>query len=142
MKPRVACAPLVVLSILAARAWATDWVAIPTTAPNVTFAVDVSSLQREGDVVKFFEKLTFLKPDRVDEASGKWIKEKRVHRIMNCRDKTQGILMGTMMNEVGGLIERISVDPSQVQMMAVPAGSLAERELGVVCGWAPRTTPK
>jgi hypothetical protein len=114
---------------------AQDWVALPSTTANITFAVDVANIERNGDVVTFAEKLTYTRADQIDEASGRAIKEKRVRRVMNCKDKTQGMLIGSMHSESGTLIEQVTVDPKKLQMAPVPSGSLAARELELVCSW-------
>lgn len=136
MRLRAAGLAALVWMVLGHAADNQDWVAIPSTAPNITFAVDVASIQRNGDLVEFMEKLTYLKPDQIDTTSGRTIKEKRVLRIMNCKERTQGFSMGSKFSDAGTLIERMTIEPNQVVMRGVPATSLAERELELVCGWS------
>jgi hypothetical protein len=112
---------------------AQDWVAIPAEQPNVIFSVDLASIERKGNRVKFQEKLTFEQPTVTDSASGKPIKEKRVRRIMDCKDKTQGVLSGSMISDTGSLIEMVSYE--KLEMKPIPAGTLAEEEHRLVCGW-------
>jgi hypothetical protein len=112
---------------------AEDWLVIPTGSPNITFAIDKGSLERNGNRVKFWEKLTYTKPEFIDEASGLLVKEKRVHRIMHCTNKTQGLLHGITYGEQGRFITSMSVDESKLSMSAIPPNTVAEREHALVC---------
>lgn len=114
-------------------AFAQDWTIIKTPGANIQFAVDLSSLQSEEGVVNFKERLVYEKADKIDPTSGVAIKEKLVHRVMDCDNRTQGMLSGSMRNEAGGLIEMITYDRSQLVMAPIPPGTLAEYELELVC---------
>ena len=114
-------------------ALAQDWTPISTSAPNIEFAIDMSSIEREEDVVIFKERLTYETAEKIDPASGMAIKEKLVRRVMDCRNKTQGMLSGTMRNDAGVMIEMVTFDRDQMVMAPIPPGTLAEHELEVVC---------
>ncbi|MBA2690575.1 MAG: hypothetical protein H0U63_07215 [Burkholderiales bacterium] len=118
---------------MAGPAAAESWRAFPTAATNALFSVDEESLVREGDKVTFWERLVFVTPFQRDEGSGKKVKEKRVHRVMNCADKTQGHLYGSLLAEDGALIEAIAIDAADIKMTPVPADTLAEQELTWAC---------
>jgi hypothetical protein len=126
--------PLVfLLLILAQPTYAQEWTPIRNSNPNVLFAIDLGSIEREGDLAMFNERLSYQKPDTVDEASGMLIREKLVHRVMDCRNKTQGMLAGSMRSDSGSLIEQVTFDRNQLVMAPIPGGSLAEKELDMVC---------
>ena len=115
-------------------AFATEaWLAIPNSDPNIMFAIDQGSIERQGDIVRFWEKLVFIQPKIVDEASGKWVKEKKVHRLMHCADATQGVISGATYAENGRFISSVSFDAPQSEMSAIPPGTLAAAELKLVC---------
>lgn len=125
---------LVTFLLLAAQSvQSQEWTQLKTSDPNVLFAIDLGSIQREGDLAMFNERLTFDQPDKVDEASGMLIREKLVHRLMDCKNRTQGMLSGSMHSDSGSLIEQVTFDRNQMVMAPIPAGSLAEREWEMVC---------
>ena len=122
-----------VVLIASIPALAQDWTPISTSAPNIEFAIDMSSIEREEDVVIFKELLTYETAEKIDPASGMAIKEKLVRRVMDCRNKTQGMLSGTMRNDAGVMIEMVTFDRDQMVMAPIPPGTLAEHELELVC---------
>jgi hypothetical protein len=127
-------ASLILLLALGTLAGAAErWVKIPTTAANVEFMIDMGEIERDGNVVKFREKLTFLQPEKLDPYSGKLIKEKKVVRLINCQNHTQGVKSGGVFDPKGKLIEWVMVEDNQIEWFAVPAGTVAERELKLVC---------
>lgn len=111
-----------------------EWVTIPTNASDVTFSIDKGSIQRKKNTVRFWEKITYDQPDVVDPASGKLVKEKKVHRIMNCAKKTQGLIYGATYADNGKFITSVSYEESKIKMIAIPPGTLAAEELTLVCG--------
>ncbi len=126
--------PLFTLLLLARLpVYSQEWTQLPTSNPNVRFVIDLGSIERDGDLALFRERLSYDKPDIIDETSGMLIREKLVHRVMNCNNKTQGMLSGSMRSDSGMLIERVTVDRNQMVMTAIPAGSVAEKELDMVC---------
>ena len=115
-------------------AFATEaWLTIPNSDPNIMFAIDKDSIERQGELVQFWEKLEFIQPKIVDEASGKWVKEKKVHRLMHCADRTQGVISGATYSENGRFISSVSFDAPQSEMSTIPPGTLAAAELTLVC---------
>ena len=116
---------------------AEEWVTIPTNVPNVAFSIDKGSIQREGKQVRFWEKIVFAKPDVRDQASGEMIKEKKVHRLMNCDNSTQGVIYGATFGENGGFITSTSFDDAKISMSAIPAGTVAYDEFQLVCAAPP-----
>ena len=116
-------------SALATEAWLT----IPNSDPNIMFEIDKDSIERQGELVQFWEKLVFIQPKIVDEASGKWVKEKKVHRLMHCADRTQGVISGATYSENGRFISSVSFDAPQSEMSAIPPRTLAAAELKLVC---------
>jgi hypothetical protein len=112
---------------------AEDWQTITTNAPNISFLVDKGSLERKGSLVYFRERMTFAKPEVKEEVSGRLIKEKRVQRVMNCVERTQGIVYGAIYAEGGAFITSTSFDDALKTMTAIPGGTVAEEELRLVC---------
>lgn len=110
-----------------------DWISLPTSAPDVTFTIDQASIERQGNIVKFWEKITFEKPDVKDEASGMMIKEKKVNRIMDCTGHTQGVISGATYGENGRFITSVEFSAAQIRMNAIPPGTLADEEFNLVC---------
>lgn len=111
-----------------------DWLVIPTDTPNITFSIDRGNLEQNGNLVKFWEKLTYAKPEIRDEVSGYLIAEKKIRRIMNCAEKTQGLIHGSTYGEHGRFITSISVDEAKVPMNEIPPNTVAASELALVCG--------
>ena len=135
---------LALLSFLFAShgADAQEWTPIDTAAPNVEFAIDFTSIERDAEFVIFKERLTYVNADKIDSASGMLIKVKLVRRVMDCVNKTQGMLSGSMRNESGVLIEMVTFDRSQMVMAPIPPGTLAEHELELVCKKTKRPAAK
>lgn len=133
---------LLAFLVLSHGGYAQEWAAIPTDAPNIRFAVDLASIERQDDIVVFKERLTYDKADKTDPASGMLIKEKLVRRVMDCGTKTQGMLSGSMRSDTGILIELVTFDRSKMVMAPIPAGTLAEHELELICERTKRPTPK
>ena len=130
------------LSFIVTLTWAPfalAWVTIPTNDPNILFEIDEKSISKQGDLLKFVEKLTYLKPHQADIVSGKIIYEKKVIRLIHCTQKTQGVLQGTLYGENSSLIESVTFAESKVSMQAIPAGTLAEAERELVCATAAAT---
>jgi hypothetical protein len=112
---------------------AEEWTPIETAVPNIEFSIDFASIERDEDIVIFKERLTYETAEKIDPASGMAIKEKLVRRVMDCRNKTQGMLSGTMRNDTGVMIEMVTFDRDQMVMAPIPRGTLAEHELELVC---------
>ena len=123
-------------------AYAEEWTPIQTSVSNIQFAIDMSTIERDEDWVIFKERLTYTNSDKIDPASGIAIKEKLVKRVMDCANRTQGMLSGAMRGDTGTLIEMITFDRSQMVMAPIPRGTLAEQELELVCKKLKSTTPK
>lgn len=113
---------------------AEDWLPLPVVSGNVSLALDKNSLAIEGSQAMFWERAQFERAEEKDEVSGRMITSKRVYRVMNCANRTQGVLRGSLFGENGKLIESIILLPEKVQMEAIPAGSVAEYEFNLVCG--------
>jgi hypothetical protein len=128
--------------IAAQLACAEEWTPIEIAAPNIQFAIDFASIEREDDIVIFKERLTYEKAEKIDPASGMPIKEKLVRRVMDCSNKTQGMLSGTMRNDAGVMIEMVTFDRDQMVMAPIPPGTLAEHELELVCKKTANPPPK
>ena len=131
----------VAIALIAGAVNAEDWLVIPTNSANVEFSIDTASIQHEGSRVKFSERLVYRKPEQKDALSGKFIKEKLVYRVMDCGKQTQGVLRGSLRAVDGRIIESISVDEAKVGMTPVPPGTLAAKELEIVCEPAVKGTP-
>lgn len=112
---------------------AEEWVTISTNSSNAIFSVDKADIKQSGDLVEFWEKLEYKQPEIVDQASGKKIKEKKVHRLINCKERTQGYSYGITYAEDGRFITSISLEASQIKMGTIPPGTIAEEELVLVC---------
>jgi predicted RecB family endonuclease len=109
------------------------WRAFPTSATNILFSVDEASLVRDGDVVKFRERIVYVVPEVYDVATGKGVKEKLVHRMMHCKDRTQAHLYATKIAEDGRSIEEIYQSEDKLQMTPIRPNSVADEELRWAC---------
>jgi regulator of extracellular matrix RemA (YlzA/DUF370 family) len=116
---------------------AEEWQSIPTNSPNITFSIDKGTQERNGNQVKFWEKITYAKPEVKDDVSGNMIKEKKIRRIMNCADKTQGLISGITYGENGRFITSISLDDTQIRLSAIPPNTVAAAEFALVCAKPP-----
>ena len=112
---------------------ADDWQIIATASPNATFTVDIGNIQRRDNNVYFWEKLIYKKPETRDAVSAKWIKEKRVHRLINCVEKTQGYTEGFTYGENESFISSISLDEIKIKMSPIPPDTVAAKEYALVC---------
>lgn len=123
------------ISLFAANASSAQeaWFVLPNQDPNITFAIDKRSIVRRGELVSVWEKLIYTQAQLKDEASGKPIKEKRVHRLMHCTDATQGVISGATYTEHGRFISSVTYDAGQIEMMPIPPGTLAAEELQLLC---------
>jgi hypothetical protein len=119
--------------LLAQSAQAESWRAFGVSAPNVLFSVDEASLKRDANKVRFVERLVFVVPEQRDQASNRWVKEKRVLRVMDCDAKTQGHLQGSLLGDDGRLIEAQTVAAEEMDMTPIPANSVAAEELQWAC---------
>jgi hypothetical protein len=119
--------------LLAHSAQAESWRAFGVSEPNVLFSVDEASLKRDANKVRFVERLVFVVPDQRDQTSNRWVKEKRVLRVMDCDARTQGHLQGSLLGDDGRLIEAQTVAPAEMNMTPIPANSIAAEELQWAC---------
>ena len=130
----VAVSALICVGISCTASAAEEWVTIPTNASDVTFSIDKGSVECKKHTVRFWEKITYGQPDVVDQASDKLVKEKKVHRIMDCLKNTQSLIYGATYADDGKFITSVSFDESKIKMTAIPPGTLAAEELALVCG--------
>ena len=130
----VAVSVLICVGISCTVFAAEEWVTIPTNASDVTFSIDKGSVVRKKNTVRFWEKITYGQPEVVDQASGKLVKEKKVHRIMNCSKNTQSLIYGATYADNGDFITSVSYEESKIKMTAIPPGTLAAEEFTLVCG--------
>jgi hypothetical protein len=110
-----------------------DWLVLNSGAGNVLFSMDKNSVVLEGPSVMFWEKVEFIQPEEKDEVSGRKIKFKRVQRMMDCAEKTQGVVRGSIFGENNKLIEAIILEPANVVMAPIKAGSVAEQQWKLAC---------
>ena len=136
---KAACVFIGLINLFAANAVSAQeaWVVLPNQDPNITFAIDKRSVVRRGELVSVWERLVYTQAQQKDEASGKPIKEKKVHRLMHCADATQGVISGATYTENGRFISSVTYDPGQVEMMPIPPGTLAAEELQLLCLLSP-----
>lgn len=138
LKQKAQClAALLALASLSPAHAEEEWLTIPTASDNITFSIDKVHLKRSGKVVKFWEKIVYAQPEARDETSGKMIKEKKMHRIMNCAKRTQGLIHGATYGEQGDFITSLSLDENKTTMTAIPHNTVAETEFEIVCAKLP-----
>jgi len=108
---------------------AESWLSLPNSNSNILFSVDENSLTRENDIVKFKERLIYVRPELTDPVSGKMVKEKIVQRVMNCKARTQAYMYAALIAENGKRLEEIFLNEDKLTMTAIPSQSLADTEL-------------
>lgn len=118
---------------------AEHWVTVAAASDNIRFAIDRDSIERDGQRVRFLERMIYLRPEVRDEASARRIKEKRVGRLMDCDKRTQAVLFGSTHADDGSFITSTTFERPEGTMTDIPSGSVAEAELNFVCG-TPRGT--
>lgn len=112
---------------------AEDWLPITSSSPNIAFFVDKSSIERKGEWVQFSERMVYEKPAVKDEGSGTMIKEKRVQRLMHCRDRVQMVAYGALYGENGSFITSTSFDEGHREKVEIPPDTIAEAEFNMLC---------
>ena len=117
----------------AASAWSESWIVVHARDPNRTFYVDQDSIIESRFLVTFWEKLIYEKPEQKDEVTDRLIKEKHVHRVMSCVQRTQGFKYGATFAEGGKMIESLLVDDARVELTPIAPRTVAEEELRLVC---------
>lgn len=141
---RIAIVAITIAVLAPSAAWSQAgkagerWLKLSASSANAQFEIEMNSVERKGDVAKFRERLTFLKPERADPYSGRLIKEKRVVRMMNCADRTQAVKAGGVFDPGGRLVEWVMVEDDLIEWFAIPPATVAEREFSTVCAAAPQ----
>ena len=117
----------------APSAWPESWIALHARNPNLTFYVDQDSIIDSKSLVTFWEKLIYEKPEQKDEVTDRLIKEKHVHRVMSCVQRTQGFKYGATCADGGKMIESLVVPEGRVELIPIAPRTVAEEELRLVC---------
>jgi hypothetical protein len=110
-----------------------DWQVLNPRAGNTLISMDKNSVVLEAANVTFWEKVEFAQAEEKDDVSGRMIKFKRVQRLMDCTEKTQGVLRGSTFGENNKLIEAIILEPANVVMTPIQSGSVAELQWKLAC---------
>jgi Surface-adhesin protein E len=129
-----------VLAALAATAGAAyaaeNWIQVPGAKPGIHFEVDAESVIARGDRVEFWERVEYEKPSIKDEASLRWIKVKKVLRVMDCEARTQGFREAMAFSTDARLIEHVMLGGAGINMSPVPPGTIAAWQLDWACAIA------
>jgi hypothetical protein len=110
-----------------------EWVHVPASDLNMDFYMDRASIHVSDGEVEFWDVVIFHKPTQKDEASTRWIKEKRTLRRVNCARQEQALIRGASFDDGGHLIEAVTLPPATATRNAVHAGSVAASELYRAC---------
>ena len=130
----MALGAIAVLAAVAGLASAAEnWVAVPGVKPGVRFEVDADSVVARGARVEFWERVEYEKPSIKDEASLRWIKVKKVLRVMDCKERTQGLREAMAFSSDARLIEHVMLGGAGVRMSPVPDGTIAAWQLDWAC---------
>ena len=131
-----------ILAILAAAAGighaaeghaAENWVQVPGAKQGVRFEVDAESVISRGGRVEFWERVEYEKPSIKDEASLRFIKVKKVLRVMDCEARTQGFREAMAFSTDARLIEHVMLGGAGISMTPVPPGTIAAWQLDWAC---------
>jgi Surface-adhesin protein E len=109
------------------------WIQVPGVRPGVRFEVDAESLNIRSGRVEFWERVEYEKPTLKDEASLRWIKVKKVLRVMDCQARTQGFREAMAFSTDARLIEHILLGGVGITMTPVPPGTIAAWQLDWAC---------
>jgi len=115
---------------------AENWIRVPGAKPGVRFEVDAESVVSRGERVEFWERVEYEKPSIKDEASLRWIKVKKVLRVMDCKARTQGFREAMAFSTDARLIEHVVLGGAGISMTPVPPGTIAAWQLDWACGIA------
>lgn len=129
-----------VLAVLAATVCAVhaaeSWIQVPGAKPGIRFEVDAESVTSRGERVEFWERVEYEKPSIKDEASLRWIKVKKVLRVMDCKARTQGFREAMAFSTDARLIEHVMLGGAGINMTPVPPRTIAAWQLDWACGLA------
>jgi hypothetical protein len=119
---------------LANTSFASDaWYLITESDSNISIAINLATLERQNNLVIFWERVEFDEPEQQDEISGRLIKYKRTQRVFNCETRTQGVLRGALFDENNKLIEASIAELADVAMTSIPPDTFAESQYDLVC---------
>lgn len=117
-------------ALLTAPAWATaDWQVVQQT-PLQTVAIDVASLERRDDGVRFRERHS-LNGGRLDPHSRRAIRELLHKRQLDCRTRRIATLSRAVFSDHDALIEYRAVRPDKAAWQPIAPDDPVFR---VVCG--------
>ena len=126
-----------VLAVLAATAWVAhageNWIQVPGAKRGIHFEVDAESVIARGGRVEFWERVEYEKPSIKDEASLRWIKVKKVLRVMDCKARTQGFREAMAFSTDARLVEHVMLGGAGITMTPIPAGTIAAWQLDWAC---------
>ena len=83
--------------------------------------------------MEFWERVEYAKPSIKDEASLRMIKVKKVLRVMDCADRTQGFREAMAFSTDARLIEHVMLGGAGITMTPVPPGTIAAWQLDWAC---------
>ena len=128
------------LTVLAATACvahaAENWIQVPGVKRGILFEVDAESVIARGGRVEFWERVEYEKPSIKDEASLRWIKVKKVLRVMDCKAHTQGFREAMAFSTDARLIEHVMLGGAGINMTPIPPGTIAAWQLDWACAIA------
>jgi hypothetical protein len=78
-------------------------------------------------------RVEYEKPTIRDEASRRWIKVKKVLRVMDCEAHTQGFREAMAFSTDARLIEHILLGGAGIDMTPIPPGTIAAWQLAWAC---------
>jgi carbonic anhydrase len=122
--------PLLLLSICAFGAGATDWVEIPAPA-SVRLELDRDSILREGDTVRVWDRATF-QSDQVHGSGDVSWRSRKTLVSYDCAGRTTVPLARIFYGEDGSELMRLSLEGVELPRPAVPDSSRA-RMLELAC---------
>ena len=110
-----------------------SWIEVPGARPGVRFEVDAESVIARDNRVEFWERVEYANPTIKDEASLRMIKVKKVLRVMDCKERTQGLREAMAFSSDARLIEHVMLGGAGVRMSPVPDGTIAAWQLDWAC---------
>lgn len=109
------------------------WIQVPGAKAGIRFEVDAESVITRSGRVEFWERIEYANPSIKDEASMRFIKVKKVLRVMDCAARTQGFREAMAFSTDARLIEHVMLGGAGISMAPVPPRTIAAWQLDWAC---------
>jgi len=126
----------------AESAFRPQWIHLPSVDDSRDFYLDRTSVRIVDGDVEAWDIVIYKKPTQTDQASGRFIKQKRTYRRSSCVRNDQALLKGSIFDAEGKLIELITQPFERAPKVLIPYGTIAWSQLVMVCEIAGLAAPQ